>query len=139
MEKSFIKSIELSFNKANKGQEQVNNIIYWWGVLAYLISYFIINKIIFLVDIKALDILICLLTCIYFIWHIFVLHKCKPKKPEISDEEKKKIELERKKEMPKKIIRKIFLREPIFKWNTISVITAVDLFAIAHFSGYFFR
>jgi len=139
MEKSFIKSIELSFDKANKGQEQLNNIIYWWGVLAYLIAYFILNKIIFLVQIRAIDILISLLSCVYFIWHIFVLHKCKPKKPVITQEEKKKIELERKKEMPKKIIRKIFLREPIFKWNTISVITALDLFAIAHFSGYFFR
>jgi hypothetical protein len=139
MEKSFIKSIELSFNKANKGQEQLNIIIYWWGVLAYLIAYFILNKIIFLVDIKTIDILVSILACIYFIWHIFVLHKCKPKKPDLSDEEKKKIELERKKEMPKKIIRKIFLREPIFKWNIISVITAVDLFAVAHFSGYFFR
>ena len=139
MEKSFIKSIELSFNKANKGQEQLNIIIYWWGVLAYLIAYFILNKIIFLVDIKTIDILVSILACIYFIWHIFVLHKCKPKKPELSDEEKKKIELERKKEMPKKIFRKIFLREPIFKWNIISVITAVDLFAVAHFSGYFFR
>jgi len=139
MEKSFIKSIELSFNKANKGQEQLNIIIYWWGFLAYLIAYFILNKIIFLVDIKTIDILVSILACIYFIWHIFVLHKCKPKKPDLSDEEKKKIELERKKEMPKKIIRKIFLREPIFKWNIISVITAVDLFAVAHFSGYFFR
>jgi hypothetical protein len=139
MEKSFIKSIELSFDKANKGQEQLNIIIYWWGVLAYLIAYFVLNKIIFLVHIKTIDILVSILACIYFIWHIFVLHKCKPKKPELSDEEKKKIELERKKEMPKKIIRKIFLREPIFKWNIISVITAVDLFAIAHFSGYFFR
>jgi len=139
MEKSFIKSIELSFDKANKGQEQLNIIIYWWGVLAYLIAYFVLNKIIFLVHIKTIDILVSILACIYFIWHIFVLHKCKPKKPELSDEEKKKIELERKKEMPKKIIRKIFLREPIFKWNIISVITAVDLFAVAHFSGYFFR
>ena len=47
MERSFIKSIEESFIKANKGQEQINVVIYWWGVLAYFISYFIINKIIF--------------------------------------------------------------------------------------------
>ena len=139
MERSFIKSIEESFIKVNKGQEQINVVIYWWGVLAYLISYFIINKIIFLVDIRAIDILIALLTSIYFIWHIYVLHKCKPKQPEISAEEKKKIELEKKKDMPKKIIRKLFLREPICKWNTISVITAFDLLGIAHFSGYFFR
>ncbi len=139
MEKSYIKTIEESFIKANKGQESLNVVIYWWGVLSYLLTYFLINKIIFYININAIDTFIALAICVYFGWHIFILHKCKPKKIELTQEEKNIIELEKKKEMPKKIMRKILLREPIFKWNIVSVITALDLLYIAHFSGYFFR
>ena len=47
MEKSIFKNIEESFIKANKGLETINVLIYRWGICGYLLSYFVINKLIF--------------------------------------------------------------------------------------------
>ena len=139
MEKSLIKKIEESFHKANKGLEAINILVYWWGIPNYLLAYFVINKIIYFVNIRTLDMFLALITCCFFGWHIYALNKCKPKKPELSAEEKNKIKMQRSKEMPKTILRIIFLKQPIFKWNTISVVIALDLIFIAHFSAYFFN
>jgi hypothetical protein len=139
MEKSIFKNIEESFSKANKGLETINVLIYRWGICGYLLSYFVINKLIFFANIKTIDVFLALIICIYFGWHIFALNKCKPKKPQLSPEEKNKIKIQNSKEMPRKILRIIFLKQPIFKWNTISVVIALDLIFIAHFSSYFFN
>jgi hypothetical protein len=139
MEKPVLKIIEESFINSIKGGEKLNILIYYWGFISYIICYLIINKIIYAIDIRTIDIFLSLIVCIYFIWHIYVIHKCKPKKIKLSLEEKKKNDLLKKKELPKKIMRKIFLKESIFKWDIVNVITAIDLFCIASFSSYFFN
>lgn len=136
---SLISKARNSIIKAFNGQELVKNIVYYWAIPAYLICYFVINKLIAFIDFRIFDIFISFLVCVFFICHIFVLHKCKPKKKQLSDDELKLIKLENKNNRSKKILRKFFLKEPIFKWNLIAVISALDLFCIAHFASFFFR
>ena len=139
MEKPVLKIIEESFINSIKGSEKLNILIYYWGFISYVICYLVVNKLIYAIDIRTIDIFLSLVVCVYFIWHIYAVHKCKPKKIKLSLEEKKKNDLLKKKELPKKIMRKIFLKESIFKWDVVNVITAIDLFCIASFSGYFFN
>ena len=102
MEKPVLKIIEESFINSIKGGEKLNILIYYWGFISYIICYLIINKLIYAIDIRTIDIFLSLIVCIYFIWHIYVIHKCKPKKIKLSLEEKKKNDLLKKKELPKK-------------------------------------
>jgi hypothetical protein len=66
------------------------------------------------------------------------LRKCKPKKPQLSAEEKKLLKEEAKKERGKKILRKLLLQEPFTQTDPIFVTMVLDLFFIAHFGGYIF-
>ncbi len=65
----------------------------------------------------------------YFIWHIFIIIKCRPKKELLSDEQIENL----KKDRNKRIIRKLLLKEPITKWNPAAVCIAIDLYVIVHF------
>ncbi len=136
---SIISKIEDSFKRAMKGEESVNIIIWWWGVVAYLISYFVMNKLVRTVDIKAIDILVSLIATVYFCWHFYVLRKCRPKKPKLTKEEKKIQKMKKRKEFGKKFFRKIFLQEPITKWDPIFITLVIDAFCVAHFFGYVVR
>ena len=136
---SYIEKARESVIKAFNGQEQIKNIVYYWGIPAYLASYFVINKLIIVIDFKIFDIFVSFLISLYFIAHIYVLHKCKPKKKQLSEDELKLIKLENKNNRSKTLLRKFFLKEPIFKWNIVSVSTAFDLLCIAHFSSFFFK
>lgn len=138
-QKTVFKKIEESFFLANQGREAMNTIVFYWGLIGYLVAYFIINKSIYFINIRTIDALLSLITISYFVWHIFILFKAKPKKIELTDEEKKLADLAKKEQRSKVIMRKLLLREPIFKWNTVSVVTAMDLLCIAHFSSFLFR
>ena len=61
MEKSIFKNIEESFIRANKGLETINILIYRWGICGYLLSYFVINKLIFFANIKTIDVFLALI------------------------------------------------------------------------------
>lgn len=134
-----ISKIEDSFTRAMKGEESVNIVIWWWGIIAYLFAYFVLDKTIKAVDIRAIDILISLLATIYFCWHFYILRKCRPKQPKLSKEEKKIQKMKNRKEFGKKFLRKLFLQESITKWDPILITLVIDVFCIAHFFGYVIR
>ena len=90
----FVGKIEKSFTAALKGEEQVKNLIYYWGISSYLFFYFVVEKTIKSVDLKFIDISLSAIAIIYFAWHVYVLRKCSPKKPKISKEEKKRLRKE---------------------------------------------
>ena len=107
-----------------------------WGVISYLLAYFVVDYIIKINSVRALDVIISMIMVIYFAWHIYALRKCAPKKPKLTTSEKKEIRQQRKKELPKKLLRKLFLKEPMTKWNPITVATVIDVFSLAIFLGH---
>lgn len=132
----FFNKIESSFRAAMKGEEEVDNMIWWWGVLAYVISYLILNRIVRTSNFRSVDIIVSLVAVIYFIWHIYALRKCAPKKPKLTKEEKQHLREEARKERGKRFMRKLLLQEPISKWDPVLVTTVMDLFCIAHFMSF---
>ena len=130
--------IENSFKKAMAGQESVNVVIYWWGALGYLVSYLLIERMIKAIDITFVDILLSIIPMIYFSWHIYVLKKCSPKKPQLTKEEKAIIRAEKRKVFWKSFLRKLLLQEPITRFDATFTTIVIDVFSIACFSTYLF-
>lgn len=130
--------IEDSFKRAMRGEEKVNNIIWLWGAISYVLAFFVADKMIKSVDLFSFDVVISSVMIIYFIWHFYVLRKCTPKKPKLTKEEKELLKEQARKERGKKFFRKLFLQEPITETDPVFVTMVIDLFFIAHFGGYIF-
>lgn len=128
--------IKNSFFIANKGEENIKFLIWGWGFTSYVISYFIINKSILAVNNLFFDYLLSLIAIIFYVWHIYVLRKCSPKKPKLTKEEKKQIKIQNRKNFTKKFFRKLFLQEPLTKSNPVLTTIIIDLFCISHFLFY---
>ncbi len=128
--------IENSFYLAMEGKEDVKKLIWCWGVPSYLISFFILDHIIRLQGMRILDIAISAMATIFFVWHIYVLKKCSPEKPKLTPEEKKLKRLEARRNFMRSFFRKLFLKEPITKWDPVFVTIVIDLLCIATFTGY---
>ncbi len=131
-----LNKIENSFKAAMKGQESTDTLIKWWGINSYLVSYFILERVILSVNNRIVDVIISMLLVIYFSWHAYFLKKCAPKKPKLSKEEKEYLKKEARKNLGKKILRKLLLQESITKWNPITFVLMLDLLCIAHFLSY---
>lgn len=131
--------IETSFKAAMRGEELIHRLVWWWGLMGYLVAYFVIDRIIKINNIVFIDIILSLLAVAYFSWHVYVLKKCSPKKPALSKEEKKKVREDARKDFGKRMMRKLFLQEPISKWDPAFVSTIIDLFCIASFLTYLLR
>ena len=131
--KNLFKTIENSFTQATKGTESLNNVIRYWGIIAYLVTYFIVNKAVIAIDIHFIEVSISVLTIVYFSWHIFAIRKCSPKKVKLSKEEKKRKKIENKHNRAKSIMKKLLLQESISKWNSVKMAIVMDLFCIATF------
>lgn len=136
MQQDFLGKIETSFKNATKGKETTRNLIWKWGLTGYLIAYFIINKLIEMSDLHIVKVGISLLAVIYFIWHIFALKKCSPKKIKLTKAEKKLIKFKNKQGRGKRMLRKFLLQESISKWDPILVTIAIDVLCLVHFFGY---
>lgn len=128
--------IETSFRAAMKGEETTSNLIRWWGIVAYLLSYFVVDRLILGVNNRSLDVTLSVIGIIYFSWHIYVLRKCSPKKPKLSKEEKEYLKRQARKGLGKKILRKLFLQESVTNWNPVVVTIVIDVLFITHFLGY---
>ncbi len=135
----FFSKIESSFKASLKGEENPKILIYYWGFISWIIAFFVMDNVIKINDIRIIDVSVSVLTIIYFMWHIYVLKKCSPKKPKLTKEEKKKLKEEARREIGKKLLRKLFLQEPIRKWDPIFVSMIFDAFCIAQFLGYISR
>ncbi len=131
-----LRKIEASFRASLKGQESQSTLIRWWGIPSYFIFYFVIKTLIFKIDIRFVDLMLSSIAMIYFLWHIFALIKCSPKKPKLTKEEQKILREERRRNLPRSFMRKLFLQEPISKWNPVAMSIAADLLFFATFLGY---
>lgn len=133
-----LSKIESSFKASLRGEESINTLIYRWGLISWIVAYFIANKLVRMIDLRFTDVLISIVAASYFIWHIYVLRKCSPKKPKLSKEEKRKLREESRKDLGKRMMRKLLLQESIKKWDPIVVTMVIDAFCMAHFLGYVF-
>lgn len=130
--------VEASFKAALRGEESTSALIYWWGISAYVVA-FIANKIIRASHVYLFGAVVSAVLICYFVWHIYVLKKCSPKKPKLTKEEKQKLRAERRKEFPKKLMRKILLQESFTKWDPIFVTMVIDAYCVAQFLDYIIR
>lgn len=137
MSEIFVK-IENSFKASLNGKEDTAVLVYWWGIGSYVLAFFL-NKLIRSLHIYVLGVAVSAMLIAYFVWHIYALKKCSPKKPKLTKEEKLKLRQERRKEMPKKFLRKLLLQEPITQWDPVFVSMMIDLFCIAQFVDYIVR
>lgn len=136
MMQEYITKIENSFRLSLKGEEQINIVLYYWGLISYLFFWLIINRLILAVDNRVFDIVLSSIGLIYFLWHFYAIIKNKPKKPKLSKEEKKRLRAEYWRNAPKSFMRKLLLQEPLSKWNPIGIAIAFDLLFIVHYLGY---
>jgi hypothetical protein len=136
MVNNFLKKIKSSFIKASKGEENYKNVIFYWGLSGYLISFFIIDKSIKKVDSLIFDYSISILTIIYFIWHFYALKKCAPKKVKLSKEEKQRLKKERRKNFAKNLIKKLLLKDSFGKNDPVVISLVIDVFSIAYFLSF---
>ena len=137
MQKLFRKYFSLlkhHFIIAQKGEEDLAIVLWVWGGGAYLLSFFI-NNLILLTKIMFVKWVVAILIITYFIWHIVIVRKCTPKKPPLSKEEKERL----KKDRVNRFFRKLFLKEPITKWNPSVIAIIIDLYVIACFLDYFIK
>lgn len=135
----YLRVIEQSFKASLKGEERLEIIIRWWGFIGYLVFYFIVNKLVQFNKIAVIDIFLSSLAIVYFSWHIFALKKCSPKKPKLTKEEKKALKIKNEGQFWKSFMRKLLLQESITKWNSVSVLIALDLLYIVIFLEYIIR
>ncbi len=131
-----LEKIRNSFRNAMSGSESEKNLLFWWGGLAYLASYFLINPLIIKSNIAWFDFILSFVSVIYFCWHIYVLRKSRPKKPKLSKSEKKIMQIKARQELPKKIMRKLLLKEPFTKWSNVSIAMTIDFLCVTHFLTY---
>lgn len=132
----YITKIENSFRASNKGEEKINIVLYYWGLISYAFFYLVVNQLILAVNNKVFDIVLSSIGMIYFLWHLFAIMKNKPKKPKLSKEEKKRLRAEYWHNAPKSFMRKLLLQEPLSKWNPVAMEVAVDLLFLVHYFGY---
>lgn len=131
-----LRKIDTSFYAASKGQEDMKILIRWWGFISYAFFYLVVDTLIQKVDLKVFDIILSVIGVIYFGWHIYAVYKCKPKKPKLTKEEKKTMRQEAWRNAPRAFLRKLFLQEPIMKWNPVTMIIVLDVLFMMNFLGY---
>jgi len=133
------KFLKASFDKAWKGKEELNNIFLYWGGIAYVFGYLILRPIIeanffryskYAVMDRVIDIPLSLIIVVYFSFHIALIYKNTPRAPKLSDEEKKAIKEQEKKDFGKRIMRKFLLKESLTKWRPWLVFGAIDLIIV---------
>ncbi len=121
-----------SFKRANAGQENPQVLIWYWGVISYLFSYVVVNWLIRVLSFpRLLSVAISLLAVIYFAWHIFAMYKCRPRKKDLKSHYN--TSTNHKNVAYKSFVRKIFLKEPWFKWNPVVVIIVIDVIFLLYF------
>jgi hypothetical protein len=131
--------VEASFRAAMRGEESTTVLIKKWGIPAFLISFFVADQLVMYFDQRVVDVSISALVTLYFVWHIYVLKKCSPKKPKLTKEEKDILKRQARKDLGKKILRKLLLQEPVSEWNPVKVTIILDVLFIAQFLGYIFE
>lgn len=132
--KNYSLKIQNSFQTAWAGKEDLEIVLWIWGGAAYLASIFI-NKLILWNKIAFFDFFLSAMVVSYFVVHIIITRRCAPKKTPLTKEQKEEL----KKDRAKKFLRKLFLQEPLKKWNPVVITIAIDLYIILYFSEYIIK
>lgn len=137
LEKSlaFAKKILFLLEKVSQYPKTINSLAFIWGAPAYLLA--MISAKILRFTPSFFDITISFALVFYFIWHIIQIRKIKPKKSKLTKEENLKI-LAKEQQKGSPFLRKLLLKESIFKFNPYVVLTVIDIIFIAHFSQIIF-
>lgn len=130
---SLFNKIENSFNNATKGTEDFNIVIWYWGVIAYIFALLVENYLMGFSRLFVIKAVLSVLFIIYFSWHIYTIHKCKPKKEKLTKEQKMILKQKEKQERFKVLAQKILLQRPMTEWNAPLVLTVIDLYLISKF------
>jgi hypothetical protein len=125
----------LLLEKVSQYPKTINTLAFIWGAPVYLLAM-VSAKILRFIP-SFFDITISLALVSYFIWHIIEVKKIKPKEPKLSKEEKLKI-LAKGQQNSSPFLRKLLLKESIFKFNPYIVLIVIDIIFIAHFSQVLF-
>ena len=131
---NYFPKIKHHFDLAQSGKEDLAIVLWIWGGAAYLASLFI-NKLVLFTNLMLLKWFLSILVIAYFVWHIIIIRKCSPKKVPLSKEEKEQF----KKDRFNRFCRKLFLKEPITKWNPSLVATVIDIYVIVYFLEYLIK
>lgn len=129
------KKIFLLLEKVSQYPKTINSLAFIWGVPAYLLA--MISAKILRFTPSFFDITISFVLLFYFIWHIIEVKKIKPKKSKLNKEENLKI-LAKEQQKGSPFLRKLLLKESIFKFNPYVVLIVIDIIFIAHFSQIIF-
>jgi len=129
------KKIFLLLEKVSQYPKTINSLAFLWGAPVYLLA--MISAKILRFTPSFFDIIISFVLVFYFIWHIIEVKKIKPKKPKLNKEEKLKI-LAKGQQKGSPFLRKLLLKEAIFKFNPYLVLIVIDIIFIAHFSPIIF-
>ena len=125
-------AIKEHFKLASNGKEDITIVLWVWGGLAYLTS-FALNKLAIAIGFKIIIWLLAILMIAYFSWHIYIIRKCTPKKPPLTNEEKEQI----KKDRVNRFFRKLLLKESLTNASPSTVGIVIDLYVIIYFFEYF--
>jgi len=139
MFKIFKDKIINSFKKCNEGKENFDIVIYYWGIAAYFVNFFILEALIIKNGIYIINFILSLLISLYFAWHIFAINRCKPKKESLSNVKKIVTKQQLRSKRLKNIFDKIFLRKSITNFNPPFIMTIVDLYIIASYLSRLYR
>jgi len=126
--------IKQHFDLVRDGKEDLVIVLWVWGGFAYFLS-FLISGLVSFIHLIFVKWILCAMVIAYFVWHIIIIRRCSPKKIPLSKEEKKKLKQHR----FKKFLQKLFLKEPLTKWNPSIVATVIDIYVIVCFVGFLIK
>jgi hypothetical protein len=129
------KKIFFLIGKVSQYPKTINSLAFIWGAPVYILAM-ISAKILRFIP-SFFDITISSALVIYLIWHIIEVAKIKPKKLKLSKGEELKI-LAKEQQKGSPFLRKLLLKESIFKFNPYVVLIVIDIIFIAHFSQIIF-
>ncbi|MBL6665170.1 MAG: hypothetical protein ISQ34_04930 [Rickettsiales bacterium] len=128
--------IQESFILASKGKEEIGILLWRWGLLSYLITYLVFYKLIGLIGFGFLSGVIAFLVISFYLWHIVVIFRCRPKKKKLDKATKRQQKLIKSGSVAKSFARKLFLQEPWLKTQNSTFILVIDLLIIVTFLEY---
>ena len=134
---NFFEKAESSFKKSINGEEDIKILIRYWAIPSYIFFYFFIKLFIDKVDLAVINIFFASFAIAFYIWHLYAIYKCKPKKKKLTKEEREALKRDRSRTLSKSFTRKLFLQESISKWDPVTVTIVADIFFLITFLAYF--
>ena len=124
-----IKWFKKIFSIDNTQEKSATILIWIYGPIGYLISYFIINNLMMMFKAIAPGAVLLVIIVTYFAWHIYQLRKCAIIKRALLEKTQKTINTPPH-SLTRSFVRKLLLQESITKSDPILVAVLIDLYFI---------